>query len=138
MFNDSVNLHKIFFFYPYNVKEWKATDDKPYLDLPNVLVDPDVSHLSKVKRQYWKIEDGKVVEKSPEEKEATDAWHKLHSITNPTVITVEKVIEKPVITEVVKEIAIEKKVVEFRTPLWCYIVITFLLTLIIYFLRGDL
>ena len=137
MFNDSVNMHSVFFFYPHNVKEWKATEKEPYESLPNVLVDPDISKVKHIKRQYWKIENGIIVEKNEDEKKETDAWHKIHCQTNPKVITVEKVVEKKVVEEVVKEIQVEKKVVEFKAPIWCYVVIATLATIITIMIGVD-
>lgn len=128
--NESVNMFNIYYFYPFNCKHYKVTDVAPYLDLENVAIEPDLSDLisRKVKPHHWKLENGKVVEKTQEEKEFTDAWHKKNSQNNPKVIehVVEKIIPKEIVLE--KEVIIEKKVVEYRTPQWCYYTILILAT----------
>ena len=126
--NESVNLYNIYYFYPYNCKQFKVTDVEPYKNIENVVIEPDLSDLiaRKVKPHHWKLVDGKVVEKTDEEKEFVDAWHKKNCQSNPKVIehVIEKIIPKEIIVE--KEVIIEKKVVEYRTPQWCYYTILIL------------
>ena len=126
--NESVNMFNIYYFYPFNCKHFKVTDVEPYQNIENVVIEPDLSDLiaRKVKPHHWKLVDGKVVEKNDEEKAFVDAWHKKNSQNNPKVIehVIEKIIPKEIVLE--KEVFIEKKVVEYRAPQWCYYTILIL------------
>lgn len=133
--------HRVIFFYNYNCIEKKVDDSKinEFIDKPNVAIDPDTSELEKrdVKRQYWKFEGGRVVEKSDEEKKFIDEYHEQNMQTNPHIIEIVREvikevpieIEKEVIREVIKEIEIEKEklVTQYKTPLWNYVLMGILL-----------
>lgn len=41
--------------------------------LPGVLINPDLTQVRNVDRNYWKVESGQVVEMTPQEKQIVDA-----------------------------------------------------------------
>lgn len=50
----------------------ESVNTPDYLHLPNILVNPDISVVKTVPIKYWKRDNDKVVEMTPEEKEAWD------------------------------------------------------------------
>lgn len=110
MSNESLNTFEMYVFYPHNVRYQRVTEKEPYEGLPNVVIDPDLSDLRrrKVKMKYWKLEDGKVVEKSSKEKGLTDTWHDENKWINPPVV--EKVVYETITNTIVQEVIKEKEV----------------------------
>lgn len=50
--------------------------------LPNVVVNPDLSSVKGVKREFWKIENGKIVPMDEFERDAIRAHHDKHGVDN--------------------------------------------------------
>jgi hypothetical protein len=93
-----------------------------------VFVDPYVKALVHVSPEYWKVEDGKIVEMTPEEKEARnkDLQEDLRPLprivvkdgegyisTNESPLVLERRVEVP--TEIIRETRIEVPVEVIRT-----------------------
>lgn len=76
--------------FDWNAKVRKVDNVEIYKDLPNVVVNPDLKELrlKGIKPLHWKIKDGRVVEKTEEEKLIVDEYHKLNKWSNPEVIKV--------------------------------------------------
>lgn len=117
-------MHEVWFFYPHNCKRWLVTEVDKYVGLPNVVVNPDLSEIKskKVKPHHWKCEDGKIVEKTEEEKAISDAWHKKNVQSNPTVITVEKEVTRTILREVPVEVSVDREVIKYKIPGWIHLI----------------
>lgn len=104
-------MEDIYFFYDHNCRKFKVEDVSPYLNLPNVAINPNLSKLveKKVKQQYWKFIDGEVIEKTDEEKAITDAYHASNIIRNPMII--EKRVEVPVDRIVEKIVTVDRPMI---------------------------
>lgn len=134
-------MNRILFFYNYNCIEKKVTDTAPYEGLPNVAINPDTTglELRRVKRQYWKLYEGCVVEKTDDEKKIVDEWHSQNIQTNPDVIEVVKEVIKEVPVETIrdvvrveiKEIPLEviKIAIRYKIPLYSWAIMAALLLL---------
>lgn len=143
-------MNRIILFYNYNCVERKVTDTAPYEGLPNVAINPDTVGLEqrKVRRQYWKLYKGEVVEKTSEEKKIVDDWHEANIQTNPDVIEVVKEvikeiripveIEKEVIRVELKEVPVEiiKLQTIYKTPIYNWVIMLMQIIFIIIVLLG--
>ena len=93
----------------HNVYSYNIEDPTPFLNTKNCLINPDLSKVLDLKRQYWKIVNNEFVPKTDAEKTISDLHHSKKSIKNNFLVEVPVEIIKEVekIREVIREVPVE-------------------------------